>query len=923
MTSAFVAPLLATKFAPPRLKLATLVRRGRLLDSINQVGEACLILVSAPAGFGKTTLIFEWLASIGAQAAWLTLDERDNDPVQFWRYIVGALHQGGILREGLAANLVETSQPPPALEIASSLINDLAEAGSAESPPGLLVLDDYQVINNPKIHESLNYFLDYLPGTLRMVIATRSDPPLQLPRRRARREVSEIRAYDLRFTVAEARELLNEILKLDLTRAEIEVLAQRTEGWVAGLQLAAISLGEVPDRSQFIEKFAGDDRYVADYLVGEVLQRRPADIQTFLLQTSVLDRLSPDLCDALTGGHDARAILRTLEDENLFITPLDNRRIWYRYHRLFGDLLRERLLEQSGESGLRALYLQASRWSAEHNELDEAFEYAIKAGDHAWTISLCERFGPILFVSSRLAQLTIWMRKLPRPVLEQQPRMLFMLAWGLLATGEPDQVEPYLQAVENYYHMAASQIPERGSQEAVTMDPERLAALIEVAVVRSNLAINSFALDNILDWGNRVLPYLTNENQPYVFNTMYDLRPPVLFMLGLANKFLGNSLDADQLFEEAQKLSREQKNIHIFVLATANLAEAQILQGQLTKAEKTSRFGLAFLEKNGSQISPFTGMIYVLLGNLAYEWNDLADSRKQFETGISRARVWRHWESIVGGYAGLVRVCLAQDQLSDAQNSILELKQYLEETGGEFMLPAVNSLQAQLDLARGDLAAVGRWVATLNFDQLDPIPYLLENEMLITARYLMARGDWSAADQLLSRIRVGVEGGGRVYRLICLQILGALLLEHTSKPASAEKMLQSALELAEPAGCVRIFLDEDQALVGVLYRLIQAGEGQAYAARLLAEFEADQEQFPRHTEPMQPASKDLIEPLSERELEVLLLLNEGLANKEIAAQLMISITTVKTHIQNIYAKLGVNNRTQAVARARLLGILQE
>lgn len=909
--------LLATKFLPPRLNRSRLVTRERLIRHLESNDAARLVLVSAPAGFGKTSLVFEWTAERGLPCAWLALDNQDNDLNMFWRYATGSLQRSNILPESVVGDLLSTLQAPPIIEILQQLVNILVGAELPAKQKALLILDDYHVINNPEIHESLNYFIEYLPPVLSVVIITRSDPPLNLPRLRAHGDMLEVRAADLRFTQEEAERLLNQVLKLELQPEQMQVLATRTEGWVAGLQLAAISLKEAPDRRRFFQEFAGDDRYVADYLLEEVLQQRSDTMQQFLLSTSILERFCSALCDAVTGWQDGQQMLQALEAENLFLVPLDNRREWYRYHRLFADLLQERLLEQFDVGQIDQLYTRAGDWFASHGYPNEAIELAQKSGQISRVLDLLIRYGAAFFENSQLMLLNKIIDSLPQTVLADQPKILMMSAWSLLATGRWDEVEARLQAIEQYLGAKADLLFASENEFSANLDQATLSGLIEVGAIRTNLAINTFNLDQIFHWGTLVLPYLTDEGQAFIYNPPHHLRSPVLFMLGLAYKFSGQTNRAAEYFQAAIEQAKAVFNGHILALATGHLVEVRILQGQLAAAWQLAASGSG----RDAQVSPYAGNLDVHLGQLAYEYDNLEQAQQLFLKGIEQVRVWRHHDGMIGGYTGLAAIHMANGDPDQAYRTIEELESILFETGGEHLRPAVSSYKTMLDLKRGHLQAVAQWVSSTQINLVNPVPYLLEQDYLLYTRWLIAREHWEEALEKLALLKISVEQGGRTSRLIQILLLIAQANEGGRRPAEAEAALLQALTIAQPENFVRTFLDEGLPVARLMRRVQDHSEAGTKAHQLLAKFvhQGTSEQASLSGE--KPDQGGLIEPLSDRELEVLHLLEQGLTNKEIARQLMIATTTVKSHTRSIYGKLGVNNRTQAISKARGLGIL--
>lgn len=912
--------LLATKYYPPRTNQANIITRPELIHSLEQ-SHAKLILVSAAAGFGKTTLVLDWMAHSDRKMAWLSLDGRDNDPLVFWRYVVKSLQLASILPGDQSATMLDAQQPPPLREFITVLINDLAPPAAPAGAADVLVLDDYQDIEHPEIHQSVNWFLEYLPPGLQVVVTTRSDPPFNLPRLRAHGDLLDVRAADLRFKPSETRELLNDRLALALQPKEVEVLANRTEGWIAGLQLAAISLRESPDRSQFVRDFAGDDRFIADFLVEEVLNLHSPRRQEFLLQTSILDEFNAELCAAVTGETQARQILHQLEMDNVFLVPLDNRREWFRYHRLFADLLNERLIERFPKDQIAESYQKASRWYQDQQLYEQAVDYARRTGDAQLVLDLLGKFSDQYFINSQLTALNNILEELPAKAINQRPKILIVSAWSLLATGYFQEVEARLSAFERLCGCRAEDILQAGSPANAGIDPQTFSGLIEVAAIRANLAINTFDLEDIFLWGQRVLPYLTDEGQPYITNPPHFLRPPVLFMLGLAHKYTGDTSRAAYYFREAVAEARSTENGHILALAGGHLAEVRILQGQLREAERICLQMLDEVQNYGPQATPFAGILEIYLGELDYERNRLEDARRHYERGLEQVRVWRHFDAIVNGYAGLIRLAVSRDDPQNAQAALEELNEFLTSHGGDYMQPAVRSLQAWLYLSQGNLHAAENWVRTSGLEQLQPVPYLVEKDFLVYIRYLIARGEYETARQHLLNLQQNVKEGGREGRMITINLLLAQTETRVGHSEEAAAALQKAALLASPENYQRTFLDEGPWLQESLEALLESGVNSVYFSYLAGLFARQELPQAVESEPADSPAGALIEPLSPREQDVLELLDKGLSNKEIADRLSISLTTVKSHNSSIYQKLNVDNRTRAVVRARELNLL--
>jgi LuxR family transcriptional regulator, maltose regulon positive regulatory protein len=916
MSAEYLSPLLETKLYPPNLTPGTVVSRSRLLHKLDEAPLPRLVLISAPAGFGKSTLTGEWTAGLDCPRAWVTLEEQDNDPLQFWRYVLAALQQAFPEWQPVCRALLEAPQPASQMMAVTTLLNDLAHA-LEQRDRAILVLDDYQFITNPEIHAAVAYLIERLPPGMVVVIGSRVDPPLNLPRLRARRELREIRAADLRFSKQETADLLNDLLKLHLSDDILAQLLNRTEGWIAGLQLAALSLQGHPDPQRFVSDFAGDDRYIADYLIEEVFRRRPEQIQDFLLRTSVLERLSGPLCDHLLGRHDSQGMLEALEATNLFLIPLDNRREWYRYHRLFADLLKLRLVDAVGEEQLAALHQRASDWFSREGRFEDAVWHSMRAGDHIKVIELLEEVGGLFFASSKLSTLLGWIAVLPTEQVRTRPRLLMMQAWALLATGQMGQAQERLALLERLLGVEGKQLPEACKLPVTARSLESLTALVEITVMRANLAFHHFQFDEVLDQGKRALPYLTKGNPATLFNTPYELRPVVLFSMGLAYEFSGQMQEAMRCFEESLPLGEETGNYHILALALGHLAHVQLIMGKPERVEVTCQRALNLARGDADTPSPFAGLAHIFLGSLAYERNDIEAAEEDLARGIALAEPWHSWEILIPGYADLAWIAAQRGNFGRAHALIGELSSQIMQADAQNMEQAIAAQRARLYLAQGDLQAVSEWVEATGWRVDCPIHFLNEADALLFTRFLVASGDWQSAATMAARLEEGMRVAGRSGRLVNVLILQALICDAQDMEPQALAYIKEALSLAEQQRLARRFVDEGAPLARLLRKALHAGITPAYTSQILVMFPGEVLAVP--SQPM--LSEGFIEPLSERELDVLSLLAEGMTNNEIGDALFITLATVKTHTSNIYAKLQVNNRTAAVNKARALHLL--
>lgn len=917
-------PLLTTKlFAPPAQPGR--LQRPRLTARLAEGLAKPLTLISAPPGFGKTCLAADWLAQqTAARSAWLSLDAGDNDPVRFWRYLTAAIQTTGLDLGQAAAGMLAAPQPPPLEAVVTSLLNDLAE----NAPALALVLDDYHLITNPAIHDSLSFLLDHLPPQAHLCLLTREDPPLALARRRGRGQVIEVRAADLRFSDEEVGLFLNQSMGLDLSAADAATLAARTEGWIVGLQMAAISLQGRADRHALIQSFAGDDRYIADYLIEEVLQRQPAPIQNFLLKTSVLERLCAPLCDALlddgaaartADGHAAADVgrspsadvLQKLERANLFLVPLDNRREWYRYHHLFAELLHQRLLLGAGPQVVAGLHQRAGAWLAGRGWYHEAVRHYQQAGQPAEAARLAVRACGDFFARGELRELTTLVKALPLDSLAPYPELLVAYAWAALGVGDAEAAAGALEVVEGQLGVSADQL-------SADLPRRTWSGLVELLVIRAQLENGRGRMDRVLALLERVQPYLDRPDAdlPGLHNPPANLRPVAAFNRALAHETEGRTAVAVAAYREAAGLAEQYQNPYLISFCAGRLGFNLTLQGQLRAAAQVLAHELERLEKQGNRQSPLASIALTGLGTVDYERGDQPTARRRLELGYQLAQPWRNAEGLRAGALGLAGLRLAAGDLSGSL-AILEEAAELCRRHASAVSADLEAFRAVVLARAGRLAEAGHWASRR---MGAPLTYATEFETLCLARVEMAQQRWAEAADHLRGIAAAAQAAGRWSRAIEAQALLAVALEAEGRRTEALEVLEQALSLAEPENFVRVFVEAGGAMRGLLSAV--SGRHADHARRLSAAWgktgapEAP-DQLLSPTERRPP----LIEPLSPRELEVLVLMAQGLSNQAIADRLVISLGTVKTHTANIHGKLGVNSRGQAVNRARALGLL--
>ena len=910
-----VIPLavLETKLYVPRAREGR-VERARLNQRLDRGIGATLVLVSAPAGFGKTTLLTEWLAGRArngerSSAAWLSLDSGDNDPAHFWTYVIAGLRT---LVPSMGATALDLLQAPEALPVQAVLTTLLNDLGAVDGDV-VLVLDDYHLIESREVHEAMDFLLDHLPPQLHLIIASRADPPLPLARLRARGELVEVRAADLRFTAEETASYLNVAMGLKLTPTEVATLEGRTEGWIAALQLAALSMEGRDDAAEFIAGFAGDDRYVVDYLVEEVVQRQPEEVQDFLLRTSILRRLSGSLCDAVAGGSGGRSMLQGLERGNLFLVPLDERRRWYRYHHLFADVLQARRLDEQPELGA-GLHARASRWYAANGEPAEAIRHATTGGDVQRAADLVELNLAAVRRDRQEPLLRGWLEALPEDVIRMRPVLCVAYAGSRLATAETRGVEARLRDAERWVE-AMAQSGDTRPEGMVAANEGELAWLPTwTAVYSAGLALAQGDGEQTVVHARRALG-LRDEADLVALGAGTAL-------IGLASWANGDLETTHASYVACLDTFERAGHVADVMGIAITVGDISTIWGRLGDAMSTYRDALR-LASTLDAPPRGTADMYVGMSTIHHARGDLPAARQELlrsqelgeHKGLPQNRY--RWRVV------MARVHEADGDLDGALDLLDEADRLYV---GDFSprVRPVPAVRARVWIRQGRLDEARDWARREGLAATDDVSYLREYEHVTLARALLeefradrnptALGD---ADDLLARLLEAADAGGRRSTVIEILVLQALSRQLRGKSAAALQLLDRGLALAAPEGHVRGFLDEGEPIAELLRAVAAAGSSTPTFVRTLLEALGHE---PTEPGPGRRTSGGVVEPLSDREHEVLRLLATDLTGPEIARRLTLSLNTVRTHTKNVYTKLGVNSRRAAVRRAEELDL---
>jgi LuxR family maltose regulon positive regulatory protein len=879
-------PILATKLYNPPPPLKAVLRPG-LVERLSEGLHRKLTLISAPAGFGKTSLLSAWLAGCDRPVAWLSLDEADNDPTRFLIYLVAAIRTIAPTIGEALLGMLQAPQPPPPESVLTALVNEFTTIPDNF----VLVIDDYHVIDAKPVESAVTFLIAHLQPQMRLVIATREDPQLPLARLRGGGQLSELRVTDLRFTLAEATGFLNQAMGLNLSAEDVATLESRTEGWIAGLQLAALSLQGHPDTTSFIQSFSGTHHFVLDYLLEEVLQRQSERVQTFLLRTSILDRLCGPLCDALLSDPSAsgQATLEHLERTNLFLVPLDNERRWYRYHHLFADLLRQRLHQSitttpasaTEARDMAALHCRASQWYEDHGLEMEAFHHAAAANDVERAERLIAGQGVPLHFRGAGASVLKWLESLPSTVLDARPGLWVTYAAALFFSGRHTAVEQKLQAAE-------------AALQGGAPDDRQRDLVGRIASIRATLAIIQHDSETVIAQSRRALAYLHADNLP--------IRTAATYTLGYACQLQGDRAAAAQAFTEVIRISKSFADSIYAIAATLSLAQVQESDNQLSLAKSTYQRAVQLA---GDPPRTIASEAHLGLARIYYEWNDLDPAQRHAQHCLQLTRQMDSVDTFVSYGVFIARLRLAHGDLPGAVAILAEAEEFLRQHKFMFRMPDVAAARVLTLVRQGNLSAAARLAEA--------------HELPISrARVHLAAGDTSAALAVLEPWRRQVEARGWADERLKVLLVQAIALHARGERDKAMELLFDALASAEQGGFVRSFVDEGVPMAHLLSAAAALGPMADSIRRLLTVFDATQQSS--DTPSPRLSAQDPIAPLSPRELEVLRLITEGLSNHEIGKRLFLALDTVKGHNRKIFGKLQVQRRTEAVARARELGL---
>lgn len=891
---------------------AEAVARPRLTAKLNLSLKHRLTLVIAPAGFGKTTLLAAWAQIPPCPIGWLSLDEWDDSWQRFICYLIHTIRSiTPNLGTDVLALLDSPHRPQP-----ETLMTQMANEMAFIQEPCVVILDDFHALHDPSIHQALEFLLTHLPPPVHFVIASRTEPALNLPLLRGRGQLLELNSADLRFTAIEVEQFLTDVMHLQLAASDRIILEMRTEGWVTGLQLAALSLQSQPDPSSFLAAFTGTHRYIADFLVEEVLRHQPAEIQRFLLYTSIVDRMSGELCDALMETDHGQAILETIEAAGLFVMPLDSTRRWYRYHQLFAEMLRQSLKRVYPDQ-VQRLHKKASRWYEQEHLLEEAIRHGLAAQDYERSAGLIETaFQHRDWIHHDMHHLLMWFEALPMEVAGSHPRLILAYAWLLLElfSDRWDQIEALLRQVEHLLTASASNMAYEGSEKAFLF--------AQVDLLRANRARHEGQNEQVIALCQQALAHLP-ENETYI-------RSGTLAHLAAAYESMGNVTEASRLFSDSLQMCRAAGNVDGFLFAAGRLIQVFSLSGQLRQAERVFSQSVTYA---AARTGPDMGTVYISMGEIFCEQNRLEQATSLLKQGTTQCRPFEAWRTaLMIGLMTSAQILAAGGDLNEALKMLLDIeKQY------PFPNPLekarLESVRTRLQLRQGSFQAAAQWAMNSGLSAIADPDYAHEFGLLTFIRVLLAQAALDAqgmrverlsaaplqdADRLLQKLYHTAHSGGRIGRVIEIRMLQALSQALRSEMTSALKWLQEALALAEPEGYVRVFVDEGL----LMYRLLMLLRTRPVSSSISDDYlNALRDAFPRSVRQLAMELSPLGTALTEGELNTLRLLASDRSIEDIAAELSVAVSTVRTYTKRIYSKLDVHSRAEAIYRARELNLV--
>ena len=892
--------LLRTKLYRPARK-DNLVKRSQLISRLDSGSKRKLTLVSAPAGFGKTTLVSEWIDKTSKPCAWLSLDNDDNELQRFLIYLVNAIKQIDNSVGDEVLKVLNATKTEPEKDLLIKFADELGDINDNFT----LVLDDYHVIINESIHDTVDFIIDYMPDNMHLVMITRSDPPLPLARLRVRSEITEVRAADLRFSEAETKSFFNDLMDLNLSEDEVAALENRTEGWIASLQLAGLSMQGIKDKKKFISAFSGSHRFIIDYLVDEVLSRQTKEVQEFLLKTSILKRLSAPLCNELLTITNSQEILDELEKNNLFLVSLDNEREWYRYHHLFGDFLNQRLKEKEPEA-LNPLHKRAAAWLGSNEQTMEAIAHAIEGEDLKMAADIIEPIAQGMIIDSQVLPLLNWKSKLSEDIISKRPWISTAFAWSCILAGmNQEDVEPLLDLAETAIN------------EDKSGDDIDLELLGYVTAARAFMAIGKGKLDDLIKDSIKMkaMKQIPDDN---IF-----LQAALNLNLGSAYYVHGEFEDAKKYLVDGSKLSMESKSYSSALLGKSYLGYMQITEGFFQESIQTFNKVIEIgTEAGGGQPIPSTGYGYMGLGQVFYEWNNLSDAEINIKRGIELGDKINNLTTGIRGNLALVKLKQAQKDF-DLAEAALNLAMEMAPRG--IRVPEglqISAWEMELKLAKGVTIDTAAW-ADVRSEQLgETLEYIDLRLDIALAKIRIDQERPADALNVLKKLLKDAREAGRRGDAIEILTLVAIAEMQSENTDVAMSEFKNALDLGEPKRYVRTFIDQGKAVEGLLKKAISEEIKVDYASMLLKSLIADSK-ISKSSRAKAAKEQPLVDPLSERELEVLALVAERLQYQEIADRLVVSLNTIRTHSKSIYSKLGVNSAAQAADKARELGLIKK